>query len=191
MNLSTNQEHTTTNQAPPDLNITKLPPVSPQSAVVPQSTMSLQQPTNQPSVLNPSSFRPEDDSPLAKILSLMTHPLVRKLTAFGLTAQGLYGVYQSTFFVLVKFPELEARLAAHTITQIEVNNIAVEAILVIISTIISMFFALHLIRNKAGEILSPVLGVVLFLGNTYLFNFFKSLPLVESWGLLVDKLLGL
>lgn len=126
-----------------------------------------------------------------KIEELVTRPLTRKLVAVGLTLQGLIGLLISLKFVLVDFPILETRLTQHSIQQAEVNNIAIEAILITISTILSMLFALKLgmTQNKAAKSINTLFGVFLLLGNAFILNTLRDLPLVESWGNFINDLL--
>lgn len=130
---------------------------------------------------------------LEKIEEFITRPLTRKFVAVGLTLQGLIVFFISLKFVLIDFPILENRLTQHSIQQSEVNSIAVEAILITISTILSMFFAIKLgiTQNKAAKAINTLFGFFLFLGNTFILNTLRNLPLVEIWSNFISNVLML
>jgi hypothetical protein len=102
---------------------------------------------------------------------------IPKLVAIALTVQGLYGIYQSVLFIFVDFPALETLLEQHLITSAQVNSFASKAIVTVISTIISMFFAMRLtfLKSKAARVFNTVIGVAIFFGNTFITSYFSSL----------------
>ncbi|MEN8252889.1 MAG: hypothetical protein ABFQ62_00715 [Patescibacteria group bacterium] len=134
---------------------------------------------------------PQEISYLEKAEEIFVNPTARRLIAIGLTIQGLMGLFNSLKFVMVDFPILEARLLQHSITQSEVNSIAVQAILMTGSTILSMFFALKitLIQNKAAKALNTIIAVFLLFGNAFIFNTLNDLPLIELWSKFIDDIL--
>ena len=116
-----------------------------------------------------------------------THNLI----AIGLTLQGLFGIYKSVSFILVDYQFMEQQLAQNLITQDDASRVAVKAGMIIISTFLTMFFALKLtiLRSKVAKHLHTVIGLALFLGNAIIFDFLKGLPLVDQWGALVNQVL--
>jgi hypothetical protein len=98
----------------------------------------------------------------------------KNLVAAALTARSLYGIYSSIVFILVTYPELNAQLSAHMITQAQVNGFATEAIIIVINTVISMFFALHIIRSKAATWLNTIIGILFLVGSTTLSSYLSS-----------------
>ena len=86
---------------------------------------------------------------------------------------------------------MEQQLAQNLITQDDASRVAVKAVMIIISTFLTMFFALKLtiLRSKVAKHLHTVIGLALFLGNAIIFDFLKGLPLVDQWGALVNQVL--
>ena len=61
--------------------------------------------------------------------------------------------------------ELETQLLAHEISQQKINSLAASAVIRLISTLINLFFGLHLIRGKAANILHIIIGILLLMSN--------------------------
>ena len=103
-----------------------------------------------------------------------------KIMAVLMAAQGLYGLYISVHFILIDYPVLEAQLAAHAVSQTEVNTFASQAIIIVVSTLISMVFAIRLsIVKKAAKILQKVLTGVLFVANTAVMHYLNEIGSAE------------
>lgn len=94
-----------------------------------------------------------------------------------LTLQSLFGIYESINFILVEFPHLEAALTNHMITEQQINGFVSRAVIIAISTFISMIFALRLtfLETKAAKITHTVLGLLLLVGNTFIQAYFNQL----------------
>jgi hypothetical protein len=94
-----------------------------------------------------------------------------------LTLQSLHGIYKSVLFILVEYPLLEQQLVAHQITQTQVNDFGIKAIMIVFSTVLSMFFAMKLtfLKTKAAKTLSTVIAVFLFIGNAMIHDYFVAL----------------
>src|SRR5690606_16393264 len=90
-------------------------------------------------------------------------PLIAKVVSFFLTIQSLYGIYKSLHFLFVEYQLLEQQLVQHVLTQPEINAIASKAVLTMISTIISIFFALKLAVLKAGTAKKLSIGIGVFM----------------------------
>lgn len=110
-----------------------------------------------------------------------------KALAVGLTLQGLYGLYASLRFLFIEFPMLEELLTLHQLTQAEVNTFAARAVLTIISTLISMMFALRLtvMKSQAARVINAVVGVMLFLANTFMIGYFNQVNYSEIFAALL------
>ncbi|NCN87715.1 MAG: hypothetical protein GW941_02350 [Candidatus Pacebacteria bacterium] len=111
-----------------------------------------------------------------------------KSIGIALTIQGIHGLYKSVIFILVDYPLLEQQLVAHQITQDQVNDFGIKAIMMVISTVLSMFFAMKLtfLKSKAAKTLSTVIAILLFIGNAMIHDYFISL---NSSQYLVDLIL--
>lgn len=88
--------------------------------------------------------------------------LIKPLVALGLGAHSLWGLWESIEFILITYPELEAQLIAHNLTQLEVNQVAAQALVIFITTMVNMFLAFKIFTAKAAEALHIVVGIGLF-----------------------------
>jgi len=106
-----------------------------------------------------------------------------------LTLQGLHGIYKSVIFILVEYPMLEQQLISHQVTQHQVNDFGIKAIMMVISTVLSMFFAMKLtfLKSKAAKTLSTTIGILLFIGNALIHDYFVSL---NSSQIMVDYIIA-
>lgn len=107
---------------------------------------------------------------------------LQKLLAVGLVLQGLYGIYKSIYFIFVTYPELGFLLASHQISQTQVNNYVIQAILMSITTLVSMVFAMRLtiLQNRVAQTFNTVIGVLLVIGNAALHDYFEALHASEA-----------
>jgi hypothetical protein len=101
---------------------------------------------------------------------------IPKIVGVGLIFQGLYGIYKSIFFILVEFPELEMALEQQLISSDQVNSFATKAVVTVISTVISMFFAMRLtlLKSKAARSVNTVIGLAIFFGNSAITSYFNA-----------------
>ena len=102
---------------------------------------------------------------------------ISKLVAFGLTMQGLYHIYKSLTFLFIEIPLLEEEIAVGTITRDEVIGVATHGFVLIVTAAISMFFALQLtfIKEKTAEKITSAIGILIFLGNAFIIDFFTQI----------------
>ncbi|MDH5533224.1 MAG: hypothetical protein OEX81_02225 [Candidatus Pacebacteria bacterium] len=139
---------------------------------------------------------PETDEPVSEVKTQVVDSMakVRRWSVKGigiaLTLQGLHGIYKSVIFILVEYPILEQQLVAHQVTQDQVNDFGVKAIMMVISTVLSMFFAMKLtfLKTKAAKTLSTIIGILLFIGNAMIHDYFASL---NSSQIMVDFIISI
>ncbi len=114
-------------------------------------------------------MQPESSSTFESAWTWLKHHHA-KILALILTAQAAYALFTSLQFLFIRLPELEELFAAHLISQERINHLANRAIISGISTLISLFFALHLttIQSAFMQKLGKVLAVLVVLGNTQL-----------------------
>jgi hypothetical protein len=166
--------------------------VQTQQVAQPQPTAEQQAVSNGISLAN----TPVTDEPInekkEKVVDSMAK--VRKWGIKGigiaLTLQGLHGIYKSVIFILVEYPILEQQLVAHQVTQAQVNDFGIKAIMMVISTVLSMFFAMKLtfLKSKAAKTVSTTIGIMLFIGNALIHDYFASL---NSSQIMVDYILSI
>lgn len=90
-----------------------------------------------------------------------------KAVAVLLGIQGLSGIYRSLNFTFVIRPQLEQQLLLDQLTQDDINGIANRAVIMMVSTVVSLFFASRLafLKSKAARAVNVAIGLSLFLGN--------------------------
>lgn len=128
-------------------------------------------------------------TPLLHQLYLQLFRPLKLLLALGLGVQAMIGVFKSLKFLTVTYPLLEAQLTTHHVSSDQVNTIATKAILSLVTTILGMILALHLVRAKALKLFNVGLGLLLFFGGGYLTSFLSQN--IDAVGLLTDPILTL
>lgn len=107
-------------------------------------------------------------TPTAKVqVGIMERKWIHWLTKFvglALSFQSMYSMYLSFHFLFVEYALLEQKLMAGHVEPVEVNHLAGEAIIELISAIISMFFALRLtvLQSRTAHDLHVFFGVIFF-----------------------------
>jgi hypothetical protein len=157
------------------------PPIDQQTQQVAQVAVSAEQQaeTNGIALAN----TPEVETPVEKRKEKVVDHMAKvrkwavKFIGIALTIQGLHGIYKSVLFILVEYPLLEQQLVAHQITQQQVNDFGIKAIMMVISTVLSMFFAMKLtfLKSKAAKTVSTTIAILLFIGNAMIHDYFISL----------------
>lgn len=122
---------------------------------------------------NPTTFWHENKKTIKHIIKVGI--------AAVLILEGLRGIYEAMSFILLEYPQLEVQLLAHQITQDEVNEFAAKALITLITTVINLFFAMHVVRSKTLKTFHTVFGIVLLLMSTYLNNYLISHYDVAQW----------
>lgn len=99
-----------------------------------------------------------------------------KILGIGLTLQSLRGIYNSVAFILVDYPILEQKLVAHQITEVEVTELTITMVLMLLSTMISLFFAMRLTLVKAQVMkrVSTAIGILLLVANPFLHDLLEA-----------------
>ncbi len=102
--------------------------------------------------------------------------LIKAVTA-SLIFQGLWSLFKSIKFIFFELPALEQRLHLGQINSSQINDFANKAIIMIISTILSLFFALRIsiLQSKTAKIISIGLAILLVIGNTQINNFLDQI----------------
>lgn len=104
-----------------------------------------------------------------------------KVISIGLTIQSLNGIFNSVSFILVDYPLLEQKLVNHQITEAEVTELTIMMVIMLISTIISLVFAMRLafVKDSTAKRLHSIIGVLIFLGNAYIHDLLQTLHISE------------
>lgn len=106
--------------------------------------------------INPQRFEKK------RTLSLVVR-VTQTITTVILTFQGLRGLYSSLHFIIIEFPIFEQALNEHQLGEETVNTFAIKAGLMILSTAVSLFFAVQLaiFHSKTIKILNIFTGIFL------------------------------
>lgn len=97
----------------------------------------------------------------------------QKIIAVALAAQGLWGLYTSISFILIDYPLLEQQLQLHFVAQEHINHFANKAIVMAVSTVLNIFFAIKItsVQSKVAKKINTIIGILLFLGNTVVYSY--------------------
>ncbi|MBU0578836.1 hypothetical protein KKE34_03515 [Patescibacteria group bacterium] len=104
-----------------------------------------------------------------------------KAVVIILIIQGLIALYSSISFIFVKIPHLEQQLVSSQISQEQINALANRAIIMTISTISSLFFALKItvVQSQVAQKLNTFLAILLIIANTQIGNFLNQIGSTE------------
>lgn len=125
------------------------------------------------------------------ITSKFNLPIV-KIIVILLTVQGMYGLFQSIKFIFFDFRLLETQLTSHSISQMQINSFATQAIIMVSFTILSMFFALRLAlsENKTVKNIQTIIALLLVLANIWIMKNSEQLGSGNFLSDLIIKLFG-
>lgn len=104
-----------------------------------------------------------------------------RVISIGLTIQSLRGIYNSVIFLLVDYPLLEQKLITHQISESEVTELTITMVIMLISTVVSLIFAMRLafIKDSTAKRLNTIIGLLIFLGNAYIHDLLQALNISE------------
>lgn len=107
--------------------------------------------------------------------------IFQSLTTAALTFQGLRGLYSSLHFIIVEFPIFEQALNEHQLGEETVNTFAIKAGLMILSTAVSLFFAVQLaiFRNKTVKILNIIIGLVVTVISVLVMHYAQNIHILD------------
>ena len=125
----------------------------------------------------PTSLAPQpEDTKLSQLQHLFQLYHV-KTVAILLASQGLWSLFNSIKFIFFELPSLEQQLQLGQIGELQINTFANRAIMMTISTILSLFFALRITvtQSKAARIIGTTIAILLVVGNTQINNFLNQI----------------
>ncbi len=104
-----------------------------------------------------------------------------RVISIGLTIQSLKRIYNSVVFLLVDYPLLEQKLITHQISESEVTELTITMVIMLISTVVSLIFAMRLafIKDSTAKRLNTIIGLFIFLGNAYIHDLLQALNISE------------
>jgi hypothetical protein len=124
-----------------------------------------------------------DNREQAKLNYNLKHPgtLLQKIITFLLSAQGLYGLYQSVKLIVFERGQIENAISSHQVGEGTIDQFMSQAALTVFSTALSFFFAIRLSsrQGKLSKNLQTVIAILLIIANTYIMNFLNQLPILE------------
>lgn len=118
---------------------------------------------------------------------------LQKIVVWGLILQGLTGIWKSIRFILIELPEKQKLIPAGLITQDEANSLTSKAILMTVTAIVTMVFAMKLaaVQSKAAKQVQTAIGIGLILANTWIMNFLNEQGSASFIGNALDSFLGI
>ena len=176
------------NQPLPDTN----PPPIPPTPTIPQPPITAAAPQVATSQIAPDTINPAN-LPQPKLnvnpqrfeqkktLSLVMR-IIQSLTTATLTFQGLRGLYSSLHFIIIEFPIFEQALNEHQLGEETVNTFAIKAGLMILSTAVSLFFAVQLaiFRSKTVKILNIIVGIIITVLSILVMHYAQNIHILDS-----------
>ena len=109
----------------------------------------------------------------------------RLLTA-ALTLYGINGVYGAVYFVLVTNKELNQQLELGLMTEAQVNQVSVEAAMLVLTTVIYFVLAwrLHGLRRETGPTVDLIVSMAFLVGSPILQHYVSMIDFVSLVGTL-------
>ncbi|MGD9129121.1 MAG: hypothetical protein PVJ09_01365 [Candidatus Woesebacteria bacterium] len=151
--------------------------VAPKAPSTPQASMpanSQTQPGNEQAAQSQDPNQPSTFKGKVQLLLINLIDYIKshfdKIIVIILTIQGLRGLITSVKFIMIEYPILEEQLASHQITQEQINIFANKAIVMLTTTVLSMFFALRisLVQSQIAKKVNSALGVLVIILDRYI-----------------------
>ena len=107
--------------------------------------------------------------------------IFQKSVSILLGAQSIYGLYESTKFILFDRLEIESAISKHQVNESSLNFYFAKIAMTVFS-VASLWFAVHIFgpNNKISKNLGTIIAILLIVANTYLMNFFGQIPIMEQ-----------
>lgn len=151
---------------------TPVAPVAPQQQVM--NTPAVQTPLAQP----PTTSAPtQANTVIAQATEETPRSIPKTLAKWGvtlaLTVQGMKGLFDSLYFILVEFQNFEKALEEHRVETTLINQLILKAGLLVFTTALSVFFAMQLSTTNSKQthwlkiIASIIVGITCFLVMYY------------------------
>ncbi|OGJ38874.1 MAG: hypothetical protein A2383_02645 [Candidatus Pacebacteria bacterium RIFOXYB1_FULL_39_46] len=114
---------------------------------------------------------------------------LHRIVIWVLTFQALRSTWQTSKLILIEIPASEAKLALGQLTQVDVNFLINDAILMVLSALISFLLASIFTRSKtqATKTLAILISLSVIVINTWLWAYLKN----QDSGILVQPLIDL
>lgn len=92
----------------------------------------------------------------------------------------VYGLWESFYFLVFEYPELDRLLQAHAITPTEVTNITARGIVLAIATLISITMAwrLHSRENQVATTIELLIATAILISTPFTTILLAEIP----WG---------
>ncbi len=167
-------------------NITQQPTQPPQPVQMPtilnqnQQQITQTTPIQSTNLPTPEELPPQTGIPWEEVW-YQTKKWAHRITTAGLTAQGIRGLYSSIIFIFVEYPKLELALEAHNIPENTINQFALKAGIIIVSTAVNMFFAvqLSLSQRKTVKVLNIIIGIIINIASFLLMQYSSQIQVLE------------
>ena len=107
-----------------------------------------------------------------------------RIITTALTLYGIKGVYDAIFFVLVTNKELNHQLDMGLTTESQVNQVGIEAAMLVLTTIVYFVLAwrLHGLRRETGPTVDLVISMAFLIGSPILQHYVSMIDFVSLAG---------
>ncbi|MDA1079213.1 MAG: hypothetical protein O2840_00820 [bacterium] len=111
----------------------------------------------------------------------LARALWKKVILLFLTVHSLYGLYLAIIFLLHDYPLLEQQLAAHIIDRATVEDVVIEAVIVLFATVLEIAVAVRLAKKKEflEETIDAAIGTALLVFASQIRVYIASLEIVS------------
>lgn len=131
---------------------------------------------------NPQQVIPEKEHSLSenKIIGHIYH-WWHKIAIVLLSLHSLHGLWESTYFIAVEYPELNELLELHIIESSEVNHLLSKAIISLIVTIVNILFTIRLakVKETTAHNIDLLVATFLIITTSFIRNFLIELDLIN------------
>lgn len=106
----------------------------------------------------------------------------QKIATVLLTAHALYGLWESVQFMFVEYPQLEKSLNLHLISQDLVQEITVNAVILMLTTAVNIYMAMRLnsVKENRAALIDLIVATILIIMTPFLQTILDSLPILEA-----------
>ncbi|PIR61250.1 MAG: hypothetical protein COU68_00290 [Candidatus Pacebacteria bacterium CG10_big_fil_rev_8_21_14_0_10_45_6] len=105
----------------------------------------------------------------------------KKITLILLTLHSMYGLFLAVVFLFQKYPQLEEELAAHIIDRATVENVVIEAVILLFATVLEITMAVRLAQKKGllEETIDTTIASALLLFSPQIKAYVATLEIVS------------
>ena len=104
-----------------------------------------------------------------------------KIATFLLIGHGLIDLFESLYFVTVEYKELDHQIKEHLLTEHEANSLFAAAIIIFVSAMVNIFFALRLnkVKETTAHNIDLIIATILIISTRKAQEYLIALDLIN------------